>query len=69
MKWRKPVISVLILSIAMAFYDIFFKGYWYGYVEGQGRSVGVGEVAGGYFLVGMFVLVVNYLLTRKIGAD
>ena len=65
MKWRKPLISLMMLSFALALYQVVFQPLWNSWLESMGRSVGIAEVATGFFLTGLFTMLVTRMVTRR----
>ncbi len=65
MNWRKTIITGLILSFALAIYNIFFQPLWFKYMEAQGRATGVAETALGYFGAIMLTTIITWFVTRR----
>lgn len=67
MNWRKSLVSLLILSFAMSIYQLWFQPSYNQWLIGQGRSLGVAESAGGYFMAGILTLLITWFVTKKMG--
>ena len=61
----KKLVQALILSFALAIYQVFLASMWENFVVDQGASLGVGEVAAGYFLVMLVALMASWWITRR----
>jgi hypothetical protein len=65
MKVRKTLIQLLVLSFALALYQVMFQPMYDSYLQSMGRSIGIAEVALGYFITGALTFVVTKMLTRR----
>ena len=65
MNLRKTLIYGAFLSLAMALYQVMFQPWWNSWLETQGRSVGIGEVALGFFIMWFVALLLSKLVTRR----
>jgi hypothetical protein len=55
------------LALALAAYQLFFQGLWNKWIELQGKSVGFGETALGYFIVISIAWILAAIVTRALG--
>lgn len=65
MNWRKTLIYGLLLSFSLALYQVLFQPWWNSWLEGMGRSIGIAEVAAGYFVLWMITLFIGRMVTRR----
>lgn len=69
MNVKKLLITGLILSFALAIYHVWVQVPYEQALENEGKSVGVAEVALGYFLVWFITLIVTWYVTKNMDGE
>jgi hypothetical protein len=59
------IIKVAFTALALAFWQLFGQPLWNAWIESQGKAVGFGETALGWFMVLSVAWVVSALVTRR----
>ena len=63
---KKALISALILSFALAIYNIWVQPMWEESLKAQGKSIGVAETAMGYFITILITYIINHYVTKDL---
>lgn len=69
MSFSQNIIKILVMSAALAFWELFGKGMYSGWVISQGHTMGFGETMLGYFVVLTVGYILAFVITKKYGGS
>ena len=69
MNLRKKIMSALIVSYILAFWSLYGQNWYQKFLESQGRTMGLNEVAFGYLILFMFSWIIVKILLGGSGED
>lgn len=69
MSLRKKIMSAIIVSYILAFWNLYGQKWYQAYLEAQGKTMGINEVAFGYLILFMFSWIIVKILLGGSGED
>jgi hypothetical protein len=58
------IVKLAILSVFLAFWEVFGKSLYYSWLESTGRNIGFGEIVLGYFIILSIATLIATMIAR-----
>lgn len=65
MNWKKILVMGLLMSFGLAIYQTWIQQPYFDSLEAQGKGVGIGETAMGFFGAWIVMTLLGYYITKN----